>query len=184
MKRLLRGVVDFGDGKLTQDQIAVSWERLVRSGIEWPNPDERKLFTFIKEYVQENHEPPNAAAIRDFFERLNELTVTEKLLDVKAVEVYTRTHYETLLKSLLEEQRGKRFAKLAGEASEIAIRGLVVGAGKNKRRLEGADAANDYLMERIQPLLERPGVAKTGGNLRADTGAGWEAYVAAKGGAT
>src|SRR4051812_28452876 len=111
-KRLLRGVIDFGDGRLSVDNQNVNYQRLVRSGFEWHNPDERKLFEFIKEYVQENHEPPSAAILRDFFERANELTVTEKLLDVKAVEVYVRTHYDTLLKSLLEEQNQNKVRKL------------------------------------------------------------------------
>jgi len=175
-KRLLRGVIDFGDGRLTVDNQNVNYQRLVRSGFEWHNPDERKLFQFIKEYVQENHEPPSAAIIRDFFERANELTVTEKLEDVKAVEVYVRTHYATLLGSLLEEQNQNKFRKLVQETEEIATKGRII----NKVPVKGVKEALLYFNQKVYETIPSNSNAIIEGDVLQDTEAVWEQYQQAK----
>ncbi len=175
-KRLLRGVIDFGDGRLSIDNQNVNYQRLVRSGFEWHNPDERKLFTFIKEYVQENHEPPSAAILRDFFERMNELTVTEKLEDVRAVEVYVRTHYDTLLKSLLEEQNQNKVRKLLQEVEEIATKGRII----NKVPVKGVKEALLYFNQKIYEAIPTSSNAVTEGDVLHDTAETWDEYQQAK----
>jgi replicative DNA helicase len=175
-KRLLRGVIDFGDGRLTVDNQNVNYQRLSRSGFEWHNPDERKIFTFIKEYVQENHEPPSAAIIRDFFDRMNELTVTEKLLDIKAVEVYVRTHYETLLKSLLEEQNQNKFRKLVQETEEIATKGRII----NKEMVKGVKSALLYFNQKVYEAIPADSNARTEGDVLQDASQAWDEYQEAK----
>jgi replicative DNA helicase len=179
-KRLLRGIIDFGDNRISEENLNVNYQRLSRSGFEWNNPDERKLFQFIKEYVQANHETPNAPIIRDFFERLNELTVTEKLLDVKAVEVYTRSHYETLLKDLLEEQNQNKVRKLLGVVEEISTKGLVVGTGKDKKTIRGVKEGLQYFNEKIYEMIPPETNARTEGDVLDDTGEAWEEYQIAK----
>lgn len=179
-KRLLRGVIDFGDNRISEENLNVNYQRISRSGFEWNNPDERKLFQFIKEYVQANHETPNAPIIRDFFERLNELTVTEKLLDVKAVEVYTRTHYETLLKDLLEEQNQNKVRKLLGDVEEISTKGRIVGVGKDKKTIRGVKEGLQYFNEKIYEMIPPESNARTEGNVLDDAGEAWEEYQVAE----
>lgn len=179
-KRLLRGVIDFGDNRITPDNLNVNYQRLSRSNFEWNNPDERKLFQFIKEYVQKNHETPSASLIRDFFERLNELTVTEKLLDVKAVEVYIRTHYETLLKDLLEEQNQNKMRKLLQDVEEIATKGRVMGVGKDKHTIKGVKESLQYFNEKVYELIPPETNARTEGEVLTDSNEAWEEYQTAK----
>lgn len=179
-KRLLRGVIDFGDSRITDENLNVNYQRLVRSNFDWNNPDERKLFTFIKEYVQKNHETPSSSLIRDFFERLNELTVTEKLLDVQSVEVYIRTHYETLLRDLLEEQNQNKLRKLLQDVEEIATKGRIIGLGKDKRTIKGTKESVQYFNEKVYELIPPETNAQTEGEVLGDAHAAWEEYQVAK----
>lgn len=179
-KRLLRGIIDFGDNRISEDNLSVNYQRISRSNFEWNNPDERKLFTFIKEYVQRNHEPPNAAIIRDFFERLNELTVTEKLLDVKVVEIYTRSHYESLLRDLLEEQNQSKVRKLLQDVEEIATKGRIVGIGKDKHTIKGVKDGLQFFNEKIYEMIPPETTSRTEGDVLNDAGEAWEEYQVAK----
>jgi replicative DNA helicase len=179
-KRLLRGVIDFGDGRISEDNLSVNYQRISRSGFEWNNPDERKIFTFIKEYVQRNHETPSAAIIKDFFERANELTVTEKLLDVKAVEIYVRSHYESLLRDLLEEQNQNKVRKLLADVEEIATKGRIVGLGKDKKTIKGVKDGLQYFNEKIYEMIPPETNARTEGDVLTDAGEAWEEYQVAK----
>lgn len=179
-KRLLRGVIDFGDNKLNPEQVNTHYRRLFYSKFDWHNPDERKIFDYIRDYVQENHEPPTAAIIRDFFERSNDLTVTEKLLDIKSVEVYTRSAYNVLLAGLQEEQNQAKVRKLLTEVEEIVTKGLVIGVGKEKQRYAGVKEGLQYFNKQIYEIIPENSNAKTEGEVLADAGKAWEKYQDAK----
>jgi replicative DNA helicase len=179
-KRLLRGVIDFGDHKLNAEQLNSHYRRLFNARFDWHNPDERKIFEYIKDYVQENHEPPTAATIKDFFERANDLTVTEKLLDIKSVEVYTSSSYKVLLQSLLEEQNQGKVRKLLTEVEEIVTKGLVIGTGKEKQRYQGVKEGLQYFNKTIYEVIPENSNARTEGEVLEDAGKTWEQYQRAK----
>lgn len=179
-KRLLRGVIDFGDQKLNSEQLNTHYRRLFHAKFEWHNPDERKIFDYIKDYVQENHEPPTAATLKDFFERANDLTVTEKLLDIKSVEVYTRSAYNVLLSGLLEEQNQGKVRKLLTEVEEIVTKGLVIGTGKDKQRYAGVKEGLQYFNKQIYEVIPENSNARTEGEVLGDAGKSWERYQQAK----
>lgn len=129
-KLLLRGVIDFGDGRATQDQLNVNFRHLLASNYDFKHPDERKLWTFIKGYVQVNGEVPASALIKDHFEKIPlEDNVYHKLLDVKAVETLVRTHYVSHLKTELKGQKDGLYKQMYAEVFEIADKGMVVTVG-------------------------------------------------------
>lgn len=172
-KRLLRGVVDFGDGRLPSESQHANWQRLSRANFEWLNPDERKIAEFIKEYTQENLEPPNADIIREFFERLNELTVVDKLQDIKSVEVYgNRTHYASLLKKLVEDQNLVSFKRILQDVEEIATKGRIV----NKETLKGTKQALLYFNQNVYKALPTESNVRTEGDVLVDAPQAWEEY--------
>lgn len=175
-KRLLRGVIDFGDNKISVENLNVNYNRLSKSGFEWHNPDERKLWGFVKGYVQNYHEAPSGAVIVDYFERLNEVTVVEKLADVKAVEVYVRTHYATLLEQLVEDQTQNQVRKLLQEVEEIVTKGHVV----NKEVLKGVKAGLLYFNQKIYEAIPPDTNALIEGDITQDTDALWQAFQEAK----
>jgi replicative DNA helicase len=172
-KRLLRGVIDFGDGRLPPDSQRANWQRLSRAGFEWLNPDERKIADFVKEYTQENLEPPSSDIVHNFFERANELTVVDKLQDIKSVEVYgNRTHYASLLKGLIEDQNLTRFRRLIQDTEEIATKGRIV----NKETLKGTKAALLYFNQNVYSAIPADTNARTEGEVLSDAGQAWEEY--------
>ena len=179
-KRLLRGIIDFGDAKISEENINVNYQRISRSNFEWANPDEGKLYSFIKDYVSRNHEPPSAHIIRDFFERLNEQTCLEKLQDIQVAEIYYRTHYETLLQDALEEQTSSNLRKLLQDVEDIATKGRIVGVGKDKHTLRGVKDSLLYFNQRIYEMIPPDTNSRTGGDVLGDSGEAWEEYQKAK----
>jgi replicative DNA helicase len=175
-KRLLRGIIDFGDAKLTIEQIDGNYRRLLRSGFEWYNPDETKIWTYVQEYVQQNLEPPDWASIRDYFERNNEITVVEKLADIKTVEAYTRSNYGTLLKTLREEQAQNKVRKLLRDVEEIITKGRVEG----KTQLKGVTHALQYFNQHIYEEVPRDHNIQIEGDIVHDTERVWAEYQDAK----
>lgn len=179
-KRLLRGVIDFGDGKLDEELLNLNYRYLFRSNFEWDNPDEKKIAVFVKEYVEANHETPNEGLIRDFFTRLGDLTVTEKLSDVKAVEIYTRSRFKALLESLLEQQNQAKVRKLLTDVDEIVTKGRIMGVGKEKELVKGVKAGLQYFNQKIYDLIPADTNAQTEGDVTLDAGKAWEEYQNAK----
>ena len=177
-KRLLRGVIDFGTGKPNEEELNLNYRRLIRSRFEWNNPDEQKIFSFIKDFVQANHESPSGDTIRDFFNRSNEITVIEKLEDVKAVEVHVRKNYEVLLKSLLEEQNQNKFRKLLQEVEEIVTKGKLV--GKEKTVVKGFKDGVQYFNQKFYDLIPPEGTALTEGDVLQGASDAWAEYQTAK----
>lgn len=175
-KRLLRGVIDFGDNKISVEELNVNYKRLAASNYEWANIDERKLWTFIKGYFQNNHEAPSAALIHDWFERNNELTVTDKLTDLRSVEAYVRTHYATLLEQLAEDQNKQRVRKLLQEVEEIVTKGKIV----NKETIKGVKAGLLYFNQKIYEAIPQESNAMTEGDVTQDANSQWMEFQEAK----
>ncbi len=92
MKRLLRGVINFEDGKISDENLAVNFQRLLASGIEWARPEDEKIFGFVKAFFENNLELPSAQTILDYFTRADDIEVQERLGDIRAAEVYARTN--------------------------------------------------------------------------------------------
>lgn len=175
-KRLLRGVIDFGDGRLTPENLNINYNRLSKSNYEWHNPDERKIWTFVKGYHQNQHEAPSASLMVDYFERSNELTVVDKVQDIKSVEAYSRSHYATLLEQLAEDQYQNRARKLLQEVEEIVTKGRVV----NKETLKGVKAATLYFNQKILECIPSDINELTEGDLTQDADAQWMEFQEAK----
>jgi replicative DNA helicase len=175
-KRLLRGVIDFDDNKLTLDQITSNYKSLIRSGFEWPNPDEGRIFDFIRSFANENLEPPTAATIRDYFERSEELGALEKLKDIQAAIAYKRRDYYALLKDLQEQQSQNKVRSLLKETEEIVVKGRIV----DKKSIKGVKAGVNYFNEKIYEIIPPETNAVTEGDVTQDAPLEWEAYASAK----
>jgi len=177
-RRLLRGIIDFGDNKLSEAHIARNYKALSRSRYEWNHPDERKIFNFIKAFTNEHLEPPSAATIRDFFERVgdNELSVLEKLKDIEAAIVYKSKDYYTLLDNLQDDQSQNQLRVLLKDAEEIAIKGRII----DKEVVKGVRASIQYLSEKAHELIPPDSSAITDGDVTQDAPLEWEAYKLAK----
>ncbi len=131
MKRLLRGIIDYGSG-LTQEALAGNFQRLRTSGIEWVQPADEKIFRFVVEFFQREMDIPKASLMADFFHRKDDVEVNERLKIIKEATPFSGSNYVFVLKELIEEQNRLKLATLLKESMEVAQKGLIIGEGKKK----------------------------------------------------
>jgi len=177
-KSVLRGVIDFGDGKLSEKAIGSNFSFLKNSRYEWSNPDERKIYDFIIKYHQESLEPPNALTLRDYFgpERAADYAVIEKLKDIHSAAIYERSAYRTLVNSLLEAQNQNKYLVLLTETQEIVTKGRIV----DKEQLKGLVDGKKYYEQKIIDLIPANSNAITFGDVTQDVQKERDAYKVAK----
>ncbi len=146
-KSLLRGVIDFGDSLVTDEQFAVNYKRLASSRYKFYNPDEASIWTIASGSWRQFGQQPNFQVLRHYFEGNNETTTVEKLLDIQAVPPLVRTHYEAALAQLVEAQTRDTFNTLIQDTAEIAgsRTGVAKGKGPNKVVYQGRADALRYL---------------------------------------
>lgn len=180
MKRLLRGVIDFEDGKLCEENLRGNFQRLLNSSIEWTRPEDEKIFTFVKAFFANHLGLPSARVVLDYFTRADDIEVQERIEDIKAAEAYTRINYIHLLKQLWEDQNRQRTLILYKEAQEIATKGLVIKEGREKKRLQGVRDSIIYFTSKAHDLIPSEHNARTRGDVRHDAQPAWDEYQVAK----
>ncbi len=180
MKRLLRGVIDFEDGRINEEALNANFRRLQESTIEWTRPEDSKVFEFVKAFFQNNLSLPSGRVVLDYFTRLDDIEVIERIGDVKAAEVYTRTNYAHLLHQLWEDQNRIKCLTLYKEAQEIVSKGLIIQEGREKKRLQGVRDSLVYFTSRAHDLAPSEQNSQTRGDIRLDKQAAWDEYQTAK----
>lgn len=180
MKRLLRSVIDFEDGKISSDALNVNFQRLNNSNIEWMYPVDDKIYKYVRAFFQNNFGLPTAVTVRDFFTRENDQEVLERMNDIQASATYVRLQYAHLLSQLLEDQNRLQMRALLKEAEEIVSKGHIVQEGREKVKLHGVKDAMMYFNRRANDLIPADSNTKLRGDLREDTERAWQEYQIAK----
>jgi len=180
MKRLLRGVIDFEDGKLSKDALEANYHRLLDSGVEWVRPEDKRIYDFTKGFFEHNLALPSRTTVEDYFNRLDDVEVIERLKDIQAAQAHTWQNYIHLSRQLVDDQNRVKMVALLKEAQEITSKGLIVKEGKEKKQLQGVKDALLYFTERVHDLIPSDSNAKTRGNVRGDAKGAWDEYVIAK----
>ena len=122
MKRLLRSVIDI-KGAITQENLVFNFTKLMNAKIDWGRPDDEKVYKFVYQYFSTQLEMPALRTVKDYFERIDDIEVSERLKDIEAAEFYVRTNYSHLLTQILEEQNRLRAVALLKEAHDIITEG-------------------------------------------------------------
>lgn len=180
MKRLLRSVIDFEDGKISKDALGVNYQRLQASKIEWAQPVDERIYGFLREFYVNNFDLPTASTVRDFFTRSDDLEVIERLKDIAASPTYVHKNYDHLLKQLLEDQNRLKMRVLLKDTEEIVSKGRVIEEGKEKVKLQGVKDALIYFTRRANDLIPADANTQTRGDLREDIDHVWQQYQTAK----
>lgn len=179
MKRLLRGIIDYGSG-ISQEAMAGNFQRLRSSGIEWVQPADEKIYRFVTEFFQRELDIPTARTMADFFKRKDDIEVLERLKDIKEATPHDGSNYNFVLKELIEEQNRLKFATLVKESMEVASKGLIIGEGKKKERIFGVKDAIVHFQRSAAELIVPDQNSRTRGDLRASAPESWDAYQTAK----
>lgn len=180
MKRLLRGVIDFENGQISEENLAGNFSRLRASTIEWNRPEDQKIYEFVHSFFLNNLAIPSGAVVRDYFVRLDDIEVQERLEVIQEAEAYTRTNYAHLLHQLWEDQNRIKTLALFKEGQEIVSKGMIIKEGRESKRLQGVRDAIVYFTSQAHDLIPSEQHAKTRGDVRNDAQEAWDEYQEAK----
>jgi len=175
MRRLLRSVIDV-NGEITQENLTLNFQRLLNARIEWGRPDDTKLYNFTLGYFQQHMELPSVPTIFDYFNRIGDVEVTERLKDIQASQAYIRTNFSHLLKSILEEQSKIKAVALLKESHEIIARGIEI----DGERKHGVRDGLMHFAQRANELIVPEFNGRIRGNIRRDGQAMIDEYQAAE----
>jgi len=164
MKRLLKGIIDFG--ALPPEALAENFQRLMGSKITWTSPSDEKIFTFVLEFFKSELELPNAKVLVDYFGKAHDTETIERLKDVSEAQVYDGVNYKYVLNSVLEEQRKLLLSSLLKTTQEVAVKGMMVKEGSQPKRISGVADAINYFQTKAIDLQQQDVNAKTRGELR------------------
>jgi len=166
VRRLLRSVIDVNN-EITQENLVHNFQKLVGARLDWGRPDDTKIYNFTVGYFQQYMELPGVTTVFDYFGRLGDVEVTERLKDIQASQAYIRTNFQHLLTNILEEQNKIKSVALLKEAHEIIARGLEIDVVRKFGVRDGlshfAQRANDLIVPdfnaRIRGDIRRDGQA-------------------------
>lgn len=175
MSGLLRSVIDY-DGGLSQENLSANYAKLKAAQIEWPRPDDKKIWDFVQSYFLSHLETPQKATLLDFFERQKDVETVDRIKVLEKIPPYIRTNYSHLLTTVLEEQNKIKAITLFKEAQEIAAKGLIIEGEK----VQGVRAAISHFTSNASALIAPEHNSKLRGNLRQDGQAVWDEYELAK----
>lgn len=174
MKRLLRGIIDWGG--LPSDGMASNYQKLRTSKIEWLQAPDRRIYKFVGDFFAKQMDLPSARVVVDFFSKTDDQEAIDRLKEIKEATPYQGGDYSHVLESLIDDQNKQKLHAALKEAQEIIHRGLTIGEGKEKQRFEGVQDAILHFQKRSADLLFGDINSKTRGNLRREALQAWADY--------
>jgi replicative DNA helicase len=174
MKRLLRGVIDWGG--LSREGLVANYNKLRTSKVSWIQSTDRKIFKYVKDFHAAELDLPSAKVLVEFFSKIDDIETVERLKDIAAAMAYEGANYSHVLRTVLEDQHRASLSAVLKDTQEIAQKGLVVGEGKEKQRLEGVKEAVLYFQRKAAELLVEQSSVKTRANLRQEAPEAWLDY--------
>ncbi len=161
-KSLLRSIIDIKG--ITQDNLVFNFTKLMNSKMDWGRQDDTKIYNFVYQFFQGNLEMPSIHTVRDYFEHIDDLEVTERLKDIEAADFYIRTNFSFLLTTLLDEQNRLKAQVLLKESLDIINRGLEI---EGERKFGIRDGLTHF-MARANDLIAPNFNARFRGDIRQD----------------
>src|SRR5262245_28134275 len=111
MKRLLRGVIDWGSGISREGHVS-NFQKLRASKVEWVQATDRKIFKFVGEFFTEEMDVPSSRILVDFFTSISDIETVERLKDIKEAAPYEGANYSHVLRTIIDEQHRAALASL------------------------------------------------------------------------
>lgn len=175
MKRLLRSVIDI-NATISPENLVLNFQKLLGAQIEWTRPDDDRLYKFILGFFQGQLDLPSIATVQDYFTRLDDVEVVERIKVIEAAQWYIRTNFSHLLTTILEEQNKAKAIELLKQAHEIIARGLEV----EGERKTGVRDGLMHFAQRANDLIVPDFNARIRGDIRDDGQAMIDEYILAE----
>jgi replicative DNA helicase len=150
---ILHSVIDC-DPEISQGNLIRNFSKLqdeVSNGLNFGAVETySNIYKYLLDYYTTNLEMPTIQTVYDYFRETNEIEVIEKIKDLQVARPYARTNFVRLLENLKETQNRVSLTVLLKETHEIANKGIE--NKKNKEKIIGAEAAINYLLEKIHTI--------------------------------
>lgn len=149
MERLLRGLFQIGDHPAPEECV-VNWRAFRAHEIEAVNEPDQKLVAYFEQFYNSMTHPPASTLIREYFEKLDEIDVVDRLGEVERAQAYIRTNYVSMCRGVKERQDVRGIVHLCREVANIAEHGRnLVKPVNGKKVLRGHDDAYEYLVAQV-----------------------------------
>ncbi len=175
MKRLLRSIIDV-QGSISQENLVFNFTKLMNAKIEWGRQDDAKIYNFVYQYFSGQLEMPSISTVRDYFERIDDIEVMERLKIIEAAEKHFRSNFTWLLTSILDEQNRLKAVALLKEAHDIITRGLDI----DGERKQGVRDGLTHFTAKANDLITPNFNARFRGDVRKDADEMTKEYLKAK----
>lgn len=151
MKRLLRGIMDWGSG-ISQEGLVANYNKLRSAKFTWLQSTDRKIYKYVTDFYEVEQVIPSSRILVDFFTKIDDIETLERLKDIGAATPYEGANYSHILRTIVEDGRRARLTALLKDAKDIAEKGLMIGEGREKKKLEGVDDAMHRLRNELHKL--------------------------------
>lgn len=180
MKTLLRScfVADGDDGR--QDLHTKNVLTLAETGLTFDIIEDQTIFNVTRDFVRAHGHAPDISTLREHFKRKNEDQVWNRLEQLVILKPIVQGDFLARLRQCDDDRRKRLWGELLKEASVITSTGMEVIEGRDKRHLQGPDAAAQYLAEKAPTILASRSTAAWQGTLADRTKAILDGYKTRK----
>lgn len=149
MERILRSCMQIGDVPEAEECIR-NWTAVVDHELDFFNEADAKIAAYLKQFYTSMSSPPDYGIVREFFEKKDEIDVTDRLEEVKRAQHYIRTNLLAIIKSEHNAQQQKKLVSVCRETINIIEHGRNLDKPiGDKKILRGVDDGVNYLYDRL-----------------------------------
>ena len=125
MKILLRSTYKANQGE--ESELLVRNAHALRSsGLSFDIPEDDAIWSYVKDFIDQHHHPPEENTIRSHFARERKMEVVDRLDALAVSKPRVRGDYLKLLEAQVEDRRVRIVGDLLREAAQIVDVGLTV----------------------------------------------------------
>lgn len=168
MERLLRGIIQVG-GLPDQDDCLKNWLIFREHSLDTDREEDQKIVNYADMFYSQMSAPPDMALVKEYFEKADDIETVARLDEISKAQVYIRTNYLSIARSVQEQQQIKKLVMICREAGAIAEHGRHTQAPGGKSILmRGVNDAVNFIFERLPDFTRVEGGEKLEGVVSED----------------
>jgi replicative DNA helicase len=176
MERLFRSVMQVG-GLPEADDAQANWRRFQEHVLEFETIEDKKIYDYLNTFYQQMASPPDFTLVQEYFEKQDDVETVARLDEIKSAQVYIRTNYLSIVRSIQDQQQIKSLILVCRDAGAIAEHGRNLEKPINgKKTLRGVTDAVNYLFDKMHSYTRVEGGEKLEGVVSDDADEVLEEY--------
>lgn len=176
MERLFRSVMQVGSLPEAEDAQA-NWRRFQEHALEFDTVEDKNIYDYLTTFYQQMASPPDFSLVQEYFEKQDDVETVARLDEIKSAQVYIRTNYLAIVRSIQDQQQIKGLILVCRDAGAIAEHGRNLDKPVNgKKTLRGVSDAVNYLFDKMHAFTRVEGGEKLEGVISDDADEVLEEY--------